>query len=206
MRILILLLSVALSSPALATPADDLNQFVEGVHSLSAAFKQVQKDEKGKTLSTSSGRMWLSRPGKFRWAYEKPYSQLMVCDGQKLWMYDPDLNQVTVRDASEALPGTPASLLTQKMTLSEAFTLEDGGSKGALRVVRLTPKSNDSDFKSIELSLRDGVPQQMKFHDQLGGTSTVSFSNIIANGVIADDLLRFKVPKGAEVVEAGEAK
>lgn len=202
----LLLMMLLLPGLAFAGPAEDLNQFVNGVQTLSAEFKQVQSDEKGKVLSSSSGRMWLSRPGRFRWAYEKPYAQLMVCDGKTLWMYDPDLSQVTTRSAAEALPGTPAALLSQKTTLSDAFKIEDGGSKGALRVVRLKPKSNDSDFKAIELSLLNGVPQQMKFYDQLGGTSAVSFSKIQTNTEIKDDLLHFVVPKGVEIIEAGGSK
>lgn len=190
----------------LASPQDELKKFVDGVQTLSAEFKQVQSDEHGKVLSTSSGHMWLSRPGRFRWSYEKPYQQLMVCDGKKLWLYDPDLSQVTVRPAGEALLGTPAALLSQRSSLSDQFTLEDGGADGKAQVVRLKPKSGDSDFKAIELTLKNGTPQRMKFLDQLGGSSTITFSHV-ESGINPDEaLFSFTAPKGTEVIEAGSKK
>ena len=186
-----------------ASPQDELKKFVDGAQTLSADFKQVQSDEKGKVLSTSAGRMWLSRPGRFRWSYETPYQQLMVCDGKKLWLYDPDLAQVTVRPAGEALLGTPAALLSQRSSLSDQFTLEDGGVDGKGRIVRLKPKSGDSDFKAIELTLNSGVPQRMKFLDQLGGSSTITFTKVLTGAKVDEALFRFTAPKGTEVIEAG---
>ncbi|MGH8432002.1 MAG: outer membrane lipoprotein chaperone LolA, partial [Solimonas sp.] len=148
---------------AAVAQADDpqaaLKRFADGVQTLSADFDQVQTDEDGRVTGSSSGRMSLSRPGRFRWAYDKPYTQLMVCDGRKIWLYDPDLAQVTVRPAEQALNGTPAALLSQRALLSDAFTLQDGGSEGGARIVKLLPRSADSDFKSIELWLAAGVPQ-----------------------------------------------
>lgn len=188
---------------AQASPQDELKKFVDGVQTLSADFKQVQSDERGKVLTTSTGHMWLSRPGRFRWSYETPYQQLMVCDGKKLWMYDPDLSQVTIRPAGEALLGTPAALLSQRTTLSDQFALEDGGNDGKVQVVRLKPKSGDSDFKAIELTLKNGVPQRMKFLDQLGGSSAITFSKVESGSKPDEALFTFTVPKGTEVIEAG---
>ena len=204
-----LLLAVAL--PVEAGDADAaLKRFVEGVQTLSASFEQVQKSEDGAVLQTTSGRMWLSRPpagaraaGKFRWSYERPYEQLVICDGDKMWFYDPDLAQVTVQPAAQALSGTPAELLSRRSTLGEEFALEDGGVKGDVQVVRLKPRSPDGDFKSIELSLRGSAPTQMVFHDQLGGTSEVRFGDVRVNGKIDEAQFRFKPPKGVEVVEGG---
>jgi outer membrane lipoprotein carrier protein len=206
----IALLLAVLVPPVHAESADQaLKRFVEGAQTLSAGFEQVQRDEHGGAVETSSGHMWIARPataargaGKFRWSYEKPYQQLMVCDGDKIWMYDPDLAQVTVRPAAAALAGTPAQLLSRRATLGDEFTLEDGGTKGDVHIVKLKPRAADSDFKSIELSLRGSAPVQMLFHDQLGGTSTVRFSDIKVNGKIDDGQFHFKPPKGVEVVEA----
>lgn len=177
-----------------------LKHFVDGVHTLQADFKQVQTDDNGRVVKSQSGQMWLSRPGKFRWSYDKPYKQLIVCDSHKIWVYDPDLQQVTVRSAKQALTGSPAALLTQRAALSDAFTLQNGGSDNGLQVVRLIPKSKDSDYKSIELSLRKGVPVRMVFHDQLGDTIDVSFSNVRTNVPVAADTYRFKPPAGVTVV------
>lgn len=188
-----------------ATPAQDaLQSFVNRVETLSAKFEQVQKDEQGELLQTSSGRLWLSRPGKFRWSYEKPYEQLMVCDGKTLWLFDPDLAQVTVRPAGATLHGTPAQLLSDRAALEKHFKVVDAGMDGKSRRVRLLPKNKDSDFQSVELWLKDGVPQRMRFQDPLGGSSDVSFSDIKANTVLETGLFTFEVPKGVEVIRSDE--
>lgn len=205
-KILLLLCTLGaglLAGPAAAASAEDeLKRFFDGVQSLSANFTQKQTDESGEVLSSTSGRMWLSRPGRFRWSYETPYEQLMVCDGEKIWMYDKDLAQVTVRPAAQALVGTPAALLSQQSSLLDEFSLEDLGVQGKDHVMRLKPKSADSDFKAIELTLQNGTPQRMKFLDQLGGTTEVLFTQVQGNVKIDPALLRFSPPEGAEVIEA----
>lgn len=201
----------ALCAPSL-TAAEDaraaLNRFVDGVQTLSAQFTQVQTDERGTVLASSAGTLQLSRPaagasgsGKFRWNYVTPYQQLIVCDGARIWLYDEDLSQVTVRPAGDALRGTPAELLSQRTLLSDAFTLEDGGSQGRLRVVRLKPKQADSDFKLIEFSLDGSTPARMKFHDQLGGITDVAFNQVKLNPRLDAAQFRFTPPAGVEVVE-----
>jgi outer membrane lipoprotein carrier protein len=186
-----------------------LKRFVDGVQTLDARFEQVQTDDRGKITNRSSGHFWLARPGvsskgepgKFRWTYEKPYEQVSVCDGQQLWSFDPDLNQATVRDAKQALGGTPAALLSQRAVLSDAFTIADAGVEGKARLVKLKPKSKDSDFKSIELAIDpDGAPTRMRFADQIGGTSEITFSDTRLNTRIDPAQFRFTPPKGAEIV------
>lgn len=200
----IALLFVLLAAPAFAatTAQDELKRFVDGVQTLQADFSQIQADDRGKQLAMTTGQMWLSRPGKFRWSYQKPYQQLMVCDGKKIWFYDPDLAQATVRPVDATLRGTPADLLSQKATLSDGFHLEDGGMDGGNRLIRLKPKSADSDFQAIELWLAaNGAPVRMKFLDQLGGNTDVSFSKIVTNKKIDDAQFRFTAPKGVEVID-----
>jgi outer membrane lipoprotein carrier protein len=193
------------------TAQDALKRFVDGVQTFEAHFDQVQTDERGQVANRSSGQFWLGRPaanskadiGKFRWAYEKPYEQISVCDGAKLWAYDPDLNQVTVRNAHTALAGTPAALLSQRTGLSEAFVIQDAGSEGDARIVRLLPRAKDADFKSIELAIdKTGAPQRMRFQDQIGGSSEVKFSVIKTNAKIDEKQFQFTPPKGTEVVNA----
>jgi outer membrane lipoprotein carrier protein len=191
---------------AAAPPSDALQRFVEKVDTLSASFEQVQRDEQGQLLQKSEGKVWLARPGKFRWSYEKPYSQLMVCDGKTLWLYDPDLAQVTVRPAGATLQGTPAQLLTDRASLEKHFKVEDAGAdQGGGKKLRLLPKAADSDFKSVELWLIDGVPQRMRFADQLGGESDVTFRDIRTNGKVDATLFAFEVPKGTEIIQGDES-
>jgi outer membrane lipoprotein carrier protein len=188
---------------------DALKHFTDGVQTFEAHFDQVQTDDKNRVTARSSGHFWLERPaaggtGKFRWAYEKPYTQATICDGAKLWAFDPDLNQVTVRDAKQALAGTPAELLSQKTALTTAFNVQDAGSSGDDRSVNLTPKSKNSDFKTIELTLdKDGAPVKMRFADQIGGHSEVSFTEVHTNAKIDPAQFQFTPPKGAEIVNDG---
>ncbi|WP_022977773.1 outer membrane lipoprotein chaperone LolA [Nevskia ramosa] len=210
----LLLSSTAVSAAGADSAQDALKRFVDGVQTFEAHFEQTQTDDRHKVTARSSGLFLLARPpasaktgvGRFRWAYEKPYEQLSICDGVKLWAFDPDLNQVTVRNARDALAGTPAALLSQRGGLSEAFVVQDGGSEGASngdwRIVRLLPKAKDGDFKLIELTLdKAGAPQRMRFEDPIGGSSEVKFSAIKTNQKIDDAQFKFVPPKGTEVVD-----
>lgn len=213
--LLVLLLSSTAASAADAVTAQDvLKRFVDGVQTFEARFDQTQTDDRNKVIGRSSGLFLLARPpastktgiGRFRWAYEKPYEQLSVCDGVKLWAFDPDLNQVTVRNARNALAGTPAALLSQRGGLNEAFVVQDGGSDGDARVVRLLPKAKDGDFKLIELALdKAGAPQRMRFEDPIGGSSEVRFSSIKTNQTIDAGQFQFVPPRGTEVVDGDSA-
>lgn len=190
-------------SPAVhaETPEQLLKRFVESVHTLSGRFEQVQRDEFGEVIAQSQGEIALERPSRFRWAYQTPYVQLIVSDGDKVYHYDPDLKQVNVRPAAEALAGTPAALLLQGGDLGSAYALSDGGSEDASRILRLTPRAAEADFTAIELWLLDGIPQRMRFHDPLGGISDVRFTALRTNARLDAALFRFKVPAGVDVVE-----
>jgi len=206
MSLLRTLMFIAFAGVALPAAAADpqrlLQQFVDGVRSLSAQFVQVQYDERGAELDRRSGDFALSRPGRFRWNYTQPYEQLMVCDGEQIWNYEPDLEQVTVRPAGRVLQDTPAALLARGSQLSERFTLEDGGRDQDAQIVRLTPKAADTDFSLIELWLKDrGVPQRIRFHDALGGTTDVQFTAVSTATVKDPSRFTFTPPAGAEVVK-----
>lgn len=198
-----LLFTLGLLLPAMvhAAPASKaLEAFLSGVQSYSARFEQIQRDETGEELQTTSGRMALQRPGKFNWIYEKPYSQIMVCDGKDIWLYDPDLKQVTVRPAKEALAGTPAELLSQRASIKTQFKIKDAGLDNGSHLVRLVPKAADSDFQSIELWLKQGAPQRMRFHDQLGNVTEIRFSDIQTNTALDAAQFAFAPPPDVEVI------
>lgn len=204
MRILIVSL-LLLATAARADSAEAaLARFLDGVQTLQAGFTQVQTDEQGEKLSSSAGTMALSRPGKFRWEYQTPNPQLIVTDGRQLWLYDADLKQVSLRPAEEALQGTPAALLSQRKTLTETFNAVDAGVDHGIQKLRLTPKSKDSDFVSVELWLKGGTPVRMLFSDQLGGATDISFSQIKTNGKLDAALFQFVPPKGVEVIDSRE--
>ena len=201
------LLSVALISlvslSARAEPGEAaLARFLDGVTSYQASFTQVQTDDRGMKIQSSRGTMALARPGKFRWQYAAPAEQLIVTDGSKLWLYDQDLKQVTVRPAEEALQGTPAALLSQKKTLTETFTVRDEGEVDGVKKLKLTPRSKESDFQDVSLWLKGSAPVRMLFRDTLGGATDITFSEARTNARLDADLFRFTPPKGVEVIDA----
>ena len=204
-----LFVSVVSSAHAAQDAKAALQQFLDGVQTFEAHFEQTQADEKGKLVQSASGRVWLARgaagTGKFRWDYQKPYAQQIVSDGKKIWLYDPDLAQVTVRSAADMLKGTPAALLSQGATLAAAFTLEDAGMDGSARRLRLRPKNSESAFQSIELSLHNGAPVRMKFFDQLGGVTDLHFSAGKVNAKTDATRFEFTPPAGVEVVDTEAA-
>lgn len=204
-RILLLLfpvlgLMVGGASAHAASAEGELRQFVDNVRTLQGRFVQTQFDEHGELVSSGAGLVSIAKPGRFRWSYDQPYEQLMVCDGRTIWAYDPDLAQVTVRPADETLAGTPAELLAQKSKLAENFNTKDLGEKNGLRGVSLEPKSEQGDFKSIELWLKAGVPQRLRFSDPLGGVTELELRDVKVNLALDDQQFRFTPPQGVEVV------
>lgn len=203
LRALLTAALLSLTSLAQAGSAEAaLARFLDGVSSYQANFTQVQTDERGLKIQSSQGTMALSRPGKFRWQYAAPAEQLIVTDGSKLWLYDEDLKQVTIRPAAEALQGTPAALLSQKKTLTETFTVSDEGEADGVRKLKLVPKSKESDFQDVSLWLKGAAPVRMVFRDTLGGATDISFTQGKANTKLDAGLFRFNVPKGVEVIDS----
>ncbi len=204
-------LSLGWSSYLVAAPEKHeasaaLQKFVSEVNTLSGRFVQTQTDEHGEVLSSGEGKVAIARPGRFRWTYVRPYEQLMVCDGKKIWAYDSDLAQVTVRPAGEALVGTPAELLSNNAQLGANFKVKNMGRQNGLEGVLLEPRAPQSDFKSIELWLDDGVPRRLRFSDPLGGVTEVQLLDMVVNQKIPDAHFDFQVPKGTEVIEAVESQ
>lgn len=194
-------LAAALLTLPAAAQAAALDEFLDGVRTLSARFVQTQYDESGDVLSESSGTLQLSRPDRFNWTYEQPYRQLVVCDGQRIWIYDPDLEQVTRRDVRTALSGTPAALLSRDRSALDAFHLEPGDSADGLSVVRLVPKADDGDFAWIRVEFDGRVPVTLEFADRLGGRTLIRLHEVQVNRPIADRVFRFTPPPGVEVVD-----
>lgn len=200
-RYLVGLLCLVGAQAAVAASESRLQRFVTEVQTLSARFEQTQYDEHGEVMARRSGDFQLARPGRFRWHYAEPYEQLMVCDGDDIWNYEPDLAQVTVRDADRILSDTPAALLARGSDLDARFTITPGGSDGDAQLLKLEPKTADSDFRLIELWLRaSGEPTRMRLHDPLGGTSDIRFSDVALNAAIDALRFRFEPPAGVEVV------
>jgi outer membrane lipoprotein carrier protein len=198
MKYLFLLL---LSLSAHAGGLDDFLAFNAATKTATARFEQQVFDRAGKVIERAQGTFAFQRPGKFRWVYEKPNQQVLVGDGSKLWIHDPDLNQVTVKRIDKAISSTPAALLAGKEDITALFTLRDAGAGDGLNWVEATPKAQDTGFERVRLGLNGKTLAAMELHDQLGGRTVLRFSDLRANAPIAPGTFQFKAPAGADVLE-----
>lgn len=189
------------SLSAWAQGVEALRGFYSRTQTLHAQFVQKVMDEKGAVTEVMRGQLWLARPMRFRWEYTEPYEQTMVNDGNKLWLYDLDLAQVTVRNAAEALAGAPVWLLNGGPALDEQFTLQSEGTNEGLAWVRMTPRDEGNDFRLARMGLRQGLPEVLELTDALGQKTLIRFEGMSINTAIPDSRFRFKPPAGVEIVE-----
>ena len=199
MKYLLFLCFLPLS--AFASGLDDFLAFNAATKTATARFEQQVFDRAGKVVDRASGTFAFARPGKFRWTYEKPHPQVLVGDGSKLWIHDPDLNQVTVKHIDKAISSTPAALLAGKDDITALFTLRDAGSLEGLQWVEATPKAQDTGFERVRLGLKGKTLAAMELYDQLGGHTILRFTDLKANAPVAADQFKFTPPKGADVLE-----
>lgn len=178
---------------------DQLQDFHRNMQNFEAAFDQDLVDSEGAVLQESSGDMWLQRPNRFRWDYRKPYPQLIVSDGSKVWIYDSELEQVTVKGLDNAVGNAPALVLSGKQPLEENFDIRELADRDGLTWVELTPKQSETDFKSVLIGFGDTL-QRMELHDNFGQITRIRFSNVQRNERLDPNLFRFEVPDGVEVV------
>jgi outer membrane lipoprotein carrier protein len=193
------LLSALLASSAQATGIDQFRTFLKATQHARGSFVQSVVAKSGRKPQQSAGFFAFQRPGKFRWSYEKPYQQLLVSDGKKLWSYDPDLKQVTVRKLGDALGSSPAALLAGD-SLEENFLLIAGGTADGLEFVEATPNTKEGTFQSVRIGMKDNLPRVMEVHDNFGQTTTLLLSGFEVNAPLPADTFRFTPPKGADVV------
>ncbi len=177
-----------------------LKQFMDGTRTARGSFTQQVFSKSGRKPQAASGTFAFSRPGKFRWTYEKPYAQLLVGDGAKLWAYDQELNQVTTKKLGQALGSTPAAILAGDNSLDKNFVLKDAGSADGLEWIEATPKAEDSSFERIRMGFAGGQLKAMLLNDNFGQTTSLLFGQIERNPSLDAGLFRFTPPKGADVV------
>jgi outer membrane lipoprotein carrier protein len=200
LRLIWLLLAfVSGASYAEDRPVRELKAFLSATRTLTADFKQVLINEAGDPVQTSYGMFYLQRPGKFRWDYKKPIQQQIVSNSGKVWFYDPDLEQVTVKKLDQSLGSTPALLLSGEVSLEENFTMEQQGEDEGLLWVKLVPKNEESGFKYVLIGLSNGSLGGMELSDNFGQLTRIYFSNVSINREIKQDLFQFNAPKGADV-------
>ena len=193
-------LGLAGAGDARATGLDQLKAFLDGAKTGRATFRQVVANRGKVGAQEAAGTFLFARPGRFRWAYEKPYEQLIVGDGDKLWIYDRDLNQVIVRKLDRALGASPASLLAGSNALESNFDLTEAGKTDGVEFVDAKPKAADTGFESVRIGFRDNLPRTMELRDTFGNVTTLTFGAFDRNPVLDPGLFRFVPPKGADVV------
>ncbi len=180
---------------------DDFLAFNSSAKTATARFEQQVFDRNGKVTDRASGTFAFSRPGRFRWTYEKPHRQLLVSDGARLWIHDPDLNQVTVKRINAAVSATPAALLAGKDDITKLFTLRDAGSNDGLEWVEAIPKSPDTGFEKVRIGMKGKALAAMELSDSLGGRTGLQFAELKPNAQLAPSTFQFTPPKGADVLE-----
>jgi outer membrane lipoprotein carrier protein len=193
--------ALALAGAAQASALEQFKTFVAGTKAARGEFtqQQVRKEGKSKVAPVSTGTFVFARPGKFIWTYQKPYEQLLQADGETLYIYDKDLNQVTTKKLGNALGSSPAAILFGSNDLEKNFTLAEAGVRDGLEWLSATPKTKDTTFEQISIGLRDGVPQAMELKDTFGQTSVLKFTNFQRNPALSSQQFKFNVPKGADV-------
>ena len=201
MRILILCSSLLLSSLANAGPARDrLESFAKGLDSLRGSFVQEVHDADNRVTDTQSGTIALKAPRQFRFEYAKPFPQLIVADGDDVWIFDQDLNQVTVRSQSQEEAHSPLTVLVDISGLDRDFKVNESGEKDGMAWLTLTPKAKDASFKQVELGFSADGPARMVVADQIGQRNEWRFAKWERNAKLDPKLFKFTPPKGADVI------
>lgn len=200
LEILVWSLSCLVSTAVWAGGSDRLNAFMTDTRSAKSDFSQQILDRNGRLTQESRGTLEFSRPGKFRWNYVRPYNQLIVGDGVKVWIYDPDLNQVSVRKIDNALGSTPAALLAGNNDALKVFDLKDDGTRDGLEWVLAIPKQKDANFERIRIGMSAAGVGAMELTDAFGQQTVLRFHTMERNARIDPASFRFTPPKGADVI------
>lgn len=205
-----LIAAVCVATNAASATVDEGRQraerFLDGLKTLRAEFTQTLADRSGQVTDESSGTLAIQRPNRFRWDYRDPYEQLIVSDGTRIWVYDSDLEQVTVRKLDLALSGTPAMLLSGQGALTDNFDVTDVSERSGVFWVHMQPKRNDTDFKLVRLGFVSGTELRvMELIDKLGQTTLLTFWKLERNPPLDPSQFVFHVPPGADVIgDAGQ--
>jgi outer membrane lipoprotein carrier protein len=211
MRQFLLFTLVALSlSPALAQevvmeeegePArEELLRFTDGLERLYARFTQTLVSAEGELMDSGTGEVWMQRPDLFRWQYEGEFPETIVADGERLWMYDLALEQVTLREQSALAENSPLMLLTDAEGIDRQFTVTDLGDTGEVLLLELTVKNQQAEFERILLGLRDGALKVMSMEDAFGMRTEIRFDSLQRNPELDPALFHFTPPPGVDVI------
>lgn len=196
----LIVMGFLIPASTLAGGIDALKSFIGDTRTARSAFSQTVIDQNGKLRQKSEGTLAFSRPGKFRWIYQKPYEQLIVGDGVKLWIYDADLEQVTVKKLGDALGSSPAALLAGSNDIEKHFVLKDAGMQDGMDWLEARPKDKESTFEFVRMGFAGGTLKSMQLKDSFGQTTELKFSKLEKNPQLNSSDFKFTPPKGADVI------
>jgi chaperone LolA len=197
---LVLTTSDVFAADSLAAGRERVETFLRGLEGLQAQFHQVLTDRTGQIVEEASGSLAVRRPNRFRWDYREPHQQVIVADGSRIWLYDSDLEQVTVKRLDDTLSATPAMLLSGEGKLEDNFTVREVTKENGIDWVRMEPKRADTDFKWVRLGFEGPNLRAMQLADKLGQTTSLEFSQIEKNPPLDPSRFTFTVPPGADVI------
>lgn len=203
MRYLIVVLAL-LANPAFAEDAEKrLKAALKNMDNLSAEFKQTLRDEDKKVVQQSRGTLALQRPGKFSWVYTDPFEQRIIADGSELWIYDVELEQVTVKPMDEGLSNAPIMILMKQSDVGQQFTISEVGQRKFLYWVELKPNASDLEYNTIYIGLEDNRVKAMELQDQFGQSTQIVFENLRIGVVHNPATFKFVPPPGVDVYGVG---
>ena len=188
---------------AIASPTSEVEKYLNGLATWSADFKQTIDDGHGNVVRSAAGKLYLQKPGKFRWDYSEPSEQLILADGKQIWFYDKDLQQANVRNMDASLANTPAVLLSGGGSLSSQFEVTALPPSDGLEWYQLIPKRPNTDFQLVRIGFRHGDLASMFLADKLNQVTQLTFSNSKRNAKLAPDLFTFVPPPGVDVIGRG---
>ena len=177
-----------------------LDKFIAEVDSFNGRFVQTVFDEKGEVVQSSTGDVALNKPGRFRWKYTEPFPQLILADGEYLWIYDEELLQASAKPIDEALGNAPIMLLTDIRPLNQDFEIMEAATRDGLNWVELIPLIQDTEFHKIQIGLDDTGIRKMELHDHFSQKTVIEFTNLETNVSFKPEYFTFNAPDGVDVV------
>jgi outer membrane lipoprotein carrier protein len=181
-----------------------LRDFLDNVTSFEAAFTQEVVDSRQAVVERSGGTVVMQRPGRFRWDYRDPFERVVVADGERIWLYETDLSQVTVRRLTEGLGDTPAALLTGQQNVLSRFAVRRSWQEENLLWVTLEPKSAEADFRAVSLAFAGSELRRLDLDDRFGQRTRLAFSDVRQNHAVGAGVFRLQVPAGVDVIDESE--
>ncbi|MFK8082410.1 MAG: outer membrane lipoprotein chaperone LolA [Granulosicoccus sp.] len=195
---------ITLADDSDVAPVQMLEQFIKSLDSFEASFEQTLYTSDSDDLGTSEGTIKLKRPARFVWTYTSPEPQMIVADGERIWLYDEDLEQVTVNAIDERINGTPLQLLMTEAPLSDAFDIESLGQSDGIDWFALTPVTQSSDFEQVFIGLKDEAIAAIELNDSFGQATQIRLSDFKQGVQFDDSLFVFEVPDGVDVIGLDE--